>query len=226
MKKTYLEAIFIKEGKYRFICTILINNNFEECYVSSSSKLSKYINLDNKKIVVSENNDKNLRTSYTLEAVEIEDKFLYLNFNNANNLYKKYLLSIGIEEDTIQREIFVNEFVKTDFLINSVRCIEVKSLLSSEKEIIFPDKSSKRISQQLQQYINLLKIKTPITFSFIDMSNNITNLEWLNNKIQYDFILAVKLGLQIEVFSVIYHNDSFMLIENTMLKNNIITNLY
>lgn len=95
MKREYLEATFIKEGKHRFICTILINGVMKECYVSSSSKLSKYIDLNNLTVLVTKNNNLKLRTDYTLEAVTINGMYYYLNFNNANNLYQDFLISSG-----------------------------------------------------------------------------------------------------------------------------------
>ena len=67
----YTEAVFIKESRQRFLCTVLLENEEIECYVSSSSKLSKYINLENFRVLLSKNKASKLRTLYTLEAAEI-----------------------------------------------------------------------------------------------------------------------------------------------------------
>ncbi len=225
MKKTYIEATFIEEGKYRFICTILIDGVLTECYVSSSSKLSKYVKLENQKVLVLKNKDDKLRTRFTLEAAIIKKQHLYLNFNNTNHLYREYLLSHGYDERTIQRETLVNGLVKTDFFINDIGCIEVKSLLSREKHISFPDKSSKRIGEQLKQYINLQKVGIPVTFAFIAMSKDIISLDWSNHDVKNDLSKAINLGLKIEAFSVVYEGSSFKLIKNDMLKNQITANL-
>ncbi len=225
MKRNYLEAIFIKEGKHRFVCTILVDGVLTECYVSSSSKLSNYVKLENEKVLVLKNEDDKLRTRFTLEAAIIGSQHLYLNFNNTNYLYREYLLSIGYDERIIQRETLVNGLVKTDFFIGNTDCIEVKSLLSIEKYILFPDKSSKRIGNQLKQYIKLLQIGTPVTFAFVAMSKHTTYLKWSNYDIKNEFIKAINLGLKIEVFSVIYKKNSFKLIKNDILRNHITANL-
>lgn len=225
MKRTYIEAIFIEEGKHRFVCTILVDGVLTECYVSSSSKLSNYVKLENEKVLVLKNEDDKLRTRFTLEAAIIEKQHLYLNFNNTNHLYREYLLSLGYNERTIQREIFINGLVKTDFFIENMGCVEVKCLLSIEQHILFPDKSSKRIRDQLKQYINLLQVGIPVTFAFVAMSKHTTSLKWSNCDIKNEFIKAVNLGLKIEAFSVIYEKNSFKLIKNDILRNHITANL-
>jgi len=217
--------MFIEEGKHRFICTILIDGVLTECYVSSSSKLSNYVKLENQKVLVLKNEDDKLRTRFTLEAAIIEKQHLYLNYNNTNHLYREYILSLGYDERTIQREILVNGLVKTDFFIKNMGCVEVKSLLIIEQHISFPDKSSKRIEKQLKQYINLLQVGIPVTFAFITMSKHTISLEWSNCNVKNDFIEAINLGLKIEAFSIIYERNSFTLIKNDMLRNQITANL-
>lgn len=51
---------------------------------------------------------------------------------------------MAMMKEQFKRETLVNGLVKTDFFINDIGCIEVKSLLSREKHISFPDKSSKK----------------------------------------------------------------------------------
>lgn len=225
MKKEYIEATFIKEGKNRFISTILINGSLEECYVSSSSKLSKYIQIENHKVLVIKNKNPKLRTRYTLEASIIDNRCYYLNFNNTNNLYKEYLLSLAYEEEIIQQEVFVNKITKADFFIRNMGCIEVKSLLSEQQKIIFPDKSAKRFLTQLTKYISLLQDKVPVTYVFIDMSNNIKTIEWLHVKIKSDFIKALHLGLQINAFAMVFDKGVFKLIKNENLEKEIVRSL-
>lgn len=93
MKKQYYKAVFYEEGKHRFICTIVKNGLKEECYVSSTSKLSKYLSLENCKVLISGNKGNKLRTLYTLEAVKSNGILYYVNFNGTNQLYEKYLLT-------------------------------------------------------------------------------------------------------------------------------------
>lgn len=223
MKNKYHKAIFIQEGKQRFICTILVDKLQKECYVSSSTKLSKYLPLKNCKVWVAENMGNNLRTCYTLEAVEYRDILYYVNFNNANRLYEKLLLSQKIVADAIHREYIAEGIVKTDFFVEEYGYIEIKSLLSNTNTIIFPDTSSNRLAKQLLQYIEILKMGLPVTFVFIAMASTLTNFSWNDKKkdVQAYFIEACLLGMKIKAFSVVYANKEFSLCENKTLEKNI-----
>ncbi|KXL53614.1 MULTISPECIES: DNA/RNA nuclease SfsA [Bacillota] len=224
MRGQYHKAIFLEEGKYRFLCTIIKEELREECYVSSSSKLSKYLSLENCKVLVSENKGNKLRTRYTLEAVECEGILYYVNFNRVNQLYEKYLLTNKIAKESIYREYTVDNMVKTDFFMESYGCIEVKSLLSSTSKIIYPDNASSRLERQLIKYIELLKRGTNVTFAFVSMSPSILDFEWQNVKevVKLHFCKAVLLGLKIKAFSVVYEDNEFRITENMVLEQNII----
>lgn len=43
---------FIREKNMRFLCLVDIANKREECYLSSSSKLKNYINLNKKTVLL------------------------------------------------------------------------------------------------------------------------------------------------------------------------------
>ena len=224
MKEQYYNAIFLEESKHRFLCTVLKDGLKEECYVSSSSKLSKYLPLKNCKVLLSENKGSKLRTRYTLEAVKCSNTLYYVNFNGTNQLYEKHLLSNEIATENIHKEYTVDDMVKTDFFVENYGCIEVKSLLSGMNKIIFPDNSSNRLERQLLQYIELLNKRMNITFVFIAMSANLLDFEWNDKKenIKLYFKKAFLLGLRIKAFSVIYEDNEFRITENRVLEQNII----
>lgn len=111
--------------------------------------------------------------------------------------------------------------------MENIGCIEVKCLLSTNKSIKFPDKSSKRIKEQLKCYNSILLQDVPVTFSFISMSSDLVEFRWSDNddSIKYNFIRAVQLGMKIEAFSVVLDNGAFKLVENSELKYNILSEL-
>lgn len=227
MKKQYHKAIFLEESKHRFMCTVLKDEVREECYVSSSSKLSKYLPLKNCKVLLSENKGNKLRTRYALEAVEYNDILYYVNLNNTNQLYENYILTNSIATENIHRECTIDDTVKTDFFVENYGCVEVKSLLSSTNKIIFPDNSSNRLEKQLLQYIELLKREISVTFAFIAMSSTLLDFEWNDKKriIKLYFYKAILLGLKIKAFSVTYENNEFKITKNAILEQNIMTSL-
>lgn len=227
MKQIYFKAIFLEEANNRFICTVLKDKQAVECYISSSSKLSNYLPLVNCNILISKNKGKNLRTKYTLEAVEHNKIIYYVNFNKINNLYKTYLLADELENRKFHKEYLVDNTIKTDFYFENNECVEIKVLLSKTNKVVFPDNSSCRLESQLLKYIELLKKNVHVTFCFIAMSSSITSFE-LNTKkknTEANFFEAISLGMQIKAYSVIYKNENFKLIENSTLAHNILTAL-
>ncbi|GEM_PF-3707884 len=227
MKPCYLKAIFLEEANSRFICKILKDEENIECYISSSSKLSNYLTLENCDVLISKNKGRKLRTEYTLEAVEFKKILYYVNFNKVNELYYNLLLSSGFEAKTIHREYLVNNQIKTDFCFQNQGkwvCAEIKALLCSSNKVIFPDNSSHRTERQLLQYIELLRENIDVTFCFIAMSATITDFELNLSKKRIKVCLAeaVSLGMKISAYSVIYNCGDFELTENRTLEENIL----
>lgn len=225
MTEKYIKATFLNESKHRFICNVLKEQIETECYVSSSSKLSKYLPLENNNLLISENTGKKLRTQYTLEAVEYDNSWYYVNFNQVNRLYQNYLLTCKqISIDEINREKFVANKIKTDFWIDNIGCVEVKALLSTTGDICFPDTSANRIERQILYYIEVLKEGIAVTFAFVNMCDNLTGFRFDDKKkfIQEYFKEAVALGLKIKAYSIIYEENYFKIVENIKLEENII----
>lgn len=227
MKKQYHEALFQEEGKSRFICTVLKENFKEECYVASSSKLSRYLPLKNCEVLLSENKGNKLRTRYTLEAVNYKNVLYYVNFNRINQLFEQYLSNHLIAMGNIYRECIVDNIIKTDFIVDKYGCIEVKALLSSSDKIVYPDNGYNRIETQLFKYIELLKRGKNVTFAFVTMSPTILIFEWNAKKeaLKLLFREAILLGLKIRAFSVIHENNEFRIIENIILEKSILESI-
>lgn len=225
MTKKYIKATFSNESKHRFLCNIFKDQIETECYVSSSSKLSKYLPLEKNKLLISENTGKKLRTQYTLEAVECDNVWYYVNFNQVNQLYQNYLLTCGqIPNEEIHREKIVADTIKTDFWIANVGCIEVKTLLSTTGNINFPDTSANRIECQLLHYIEVLKKGISVTFAFVNMSNNLISFSFDDRKrcVQELFKEAFTLGLKIKAYSTVYEKNDFRIVNNFELEEKIV----
>lgn len=205
----YTEAVFIRESRQRFLCTVLLENEEIECYVSSSSKLSQYINLENFRVLLSKNKASKLRTLYTLEAAEISrGNYVYLNLNKVNQLFENYLVNNGILERSIYREKKVSDNLKVDFYLDMQGYYEIKALLNGTDEIEFPDTSSNRLQRQLSEYIKHFK--------------------WNSEKMKLKelFAEATTRGLQTQAFSIDYSYGAFNLKENVELQEKIIKSYF
>lgn len=228
-KNKYIDAVFLEESGQRFLCTVLLAGREVECYVSSSSKISQYLDLRNQNILLSINKGKNLRTMYTLEALKTKgQEYVYLNFNKSNQMFEKHLIAQGVSEQQIHREKTINGSVKVDFYLDGQGCFEVKSLLSSTCEVDFPDSSSKRLYFQISEYIKLLTSGIKVTFVFIAMSPTLINFRWntVRNDVKELFVKAVKLGMITQAYSVEFINGEFKLRENLKLQEQIIQSYF
>lgn len=214
MNDDYKIGFFIEECKNRFICLVQVDNEIEECYVSSSSKLSNFINLTNQTVLLKKNKGKNLRTKYTLHAM-IKNDITLLNLNFVNDIVNDNFFSNQI--DWKREHIFSNN-LKTDYFNEKEKIvIEVKALLSDKEDVIFPSLYSERTLRQLKEYNKLLKKDYNVKYYIILMSNNIQNVHINSKDKQFKklFNLCKKNGLELHFFNLIWNkNYEVSLIEN------------
>ena len=217
----YKKGVFLSEKKGRFLCEVLIDGKKEECYVSSSSRLSNYLTFDKNTVWLTENKGK--RTKYTLEAVDLKNNICYLNFNNCNALYEQYLIGKGINKMDIHREYRFQNDLKVDIYIPDNYCCEIKGVLSNSKSILFPDDSSNRVAGQIEKYIELLKLGYKVKFIFFVMSPSIVKIRWnpKKSKLKQKFYEAIELGMIIETFSIVYIKGEFAIQENKKINEGI-----
>lgn len=156
----FVLGIFKRELKNRFLCEVAINNQDNICYVPSSCHLSNFLSLENKKVILIPTSSKNTRTQYSLLALPYKRSFILLNSSLANkaieNSINKRRFSFLGERKTIQKEKHLENY-KADFIIkDSQTILEIKSLITTDKEAIFPTVYSERALNQYKQLFSLM----------------------------------------------------------------------
>ncbi|MGE0792722.1 MAG: DNA/RNA nuclease SfsA [Candidatus Woesearchaeota archaeon] len=137
MKKLLFEEELIpgliKSRPNRFIMFVEINHKLEKCHCPSTGKIG---NIEFKDIpcLLSESNNKERKTKYTVEAINpIKNIWVGINQTKANNylefFLKNNLLKDMIEVGEIKREVKLNTS-RIDFLINNNCFLEVKTPLT------------------------------------------------------------------------------------------------
>lgn len=200
INKSYIKGIFIKECKNRFLCEVIINNEVIECYVPSASRLTNYINLDGKEVLLEENKGKKVRTKYSLVAVKHYNSYILLNLNYANLLVEEYLEN-NYEYDYLCREKVINGY-KTDFVLvnnNNNLLVEAKGIISVEKNIIFPSVYSERAVKQLELLIKLLEKGYAVNYFFISLSPAVKKvlINPYDDEYRRLFLECVKRGMRV-----------------------------
>lgn len=147
------KAIFISEGKSRFICNISYNDDDLECYVPITCKLSKLISLNNKEILIRASTKAAKRVKYTLFAVQNNKDYFIVDTGFANRIVKANLVEY---KDLFYPEQVIDNY-KCDFYSNTSKTlVEVKSIITPDKVLLMPNMQSQRAIKQLQSICSLL----------------------------------------------------------------------
>lgn len=166
-------GIFIKELKNRFLCEVEIDSAVTVCYVPSSCHLGNFLTLDKKEVLLVPTTSPKSRTQYALFAVPYKRNYIVLNTSMANRAV----------EASIQRRIFAflgkRNKVSKECLISGYKCdlyiedtdtiVEIKSVISIEKQAIFPSVYSERTIKQLKLLSTCLDKGRKVSYCIISL---------------------------------------------------------
>lgn len=156
----YVYGTFRTEIKNRFLCSVGIDGKDEICYIPSSCRLSNFIDMTGRTVLLKPIETPNARTSYAVYAVKYRKNFILLNLAQANRIIeaqirRRYFSFLG-DRKKVSREYKIGSY-KTDLFIHDTNTlIEIKSTLSFSKESIFPTVYSERSVKQLNEISQLL----------------------------------------------------------------------
>jgi DNA-binding sugar fermentation-stimulating protein len=215
-----IEGIFKNECKGRFSCEVEIEGKLETCYVASSAKLSNFIDLYDRKVYLTRNQN-SAKTHYTLYAAQnIKNNMVLLNLNNVNSILKEYLVSRGANENSLKSEITINNCYKADvveYLESSIKLYEIKTILSRENNVIYPYILAKRIGSQLEKLIANIKAGYKVEYVFFILDPNIKSIK-INNEIKELYAKALIMGMDISVYRTIWNDNKFYIEEDKNMK--------
>lgn len=232
MQTEFETGIFIKECSNRFLCIVKIRNIEETCYMSSSSKLSHFIQLAGRQVLLIPNKGKEVKTKYTLFAVKNDIDYTLLNLCYVNKL----LLNEFSKQDSIYekpgkilREKKVEQLLKVDFLIESSQkiIVEAKGILTENTTAYFP--SVVKVDRAIHQLIKLkllLEKGYHVHYYIVLMNKEIRYL--VLNKEYSAFFQAftecLQKGMRIFVFKTIWDKQNFSLVRDLSIEKFLICN--
>lgn len=169
-----IEGIFISENKRRFLCKVLVDGKIEECYISCSSKLKHYLNLINKKVLLTVNKSKTAKTKYSVFAVKYYGKYILLNSNIVNKVLQEEIQNI-LDSKAHSSKIVVEKYVeayKADLVIfgDQTTIVEAKSIIGSKRKVTFPNVNMERAIRQLKKLSELLSKGYSVEYYFVSLS--------------------------------------------------------
>lgn len=206
MNLTTIEGTFLEESSNRFLCKVLINNTIEECYVPSSSKLSNYIKLKNKKVLLTTNMNPKARTKYSLFAVKYYNKYILLNLNLVNKLLLNYLIGNDVNH-SFKCEHRIEKYKCDIFFPDYKHIIEAKGIICTTKTCVFPLVSSDRSINQLKEISNLLKQGYKASYYLVSLSPIVKSIN-LNKEDEFTNLIyeCINQGMYLYGLKIEYTN--------------------
>ncbi|EGD46135.1 sugar fermentation stimulation protein [Ruminiclostridium papyrosolvens DSM 2782] len=207
-----IEGIFKSESKNRFLCKVLIMGNELECYLPSSSKLSPLINLKGKRVLLTLNRGTDIRTKYSVFAVQYYRNYILLNLNITNRILEEDIrknYKLCKPSDIILKEKTIEGY-KADLILPDHKTLfEAKSIISTKKAALFPSVYPQRAIEQLQKIEALLDLGWNVKYCFIALSPYVKTI---SINLQYETYLeqlkkCLEKGMKVEGLGCTFNNN-------------------
>lgn len=212
----YIEGVFVREQKNRFLCEVLIDNVPTICYVPSSCHLGNFLSLPGKKVLLSPTCASGARTKYALFAVPYKRSFILLNTSIANrvieaNIQRRIFAPLGVRKE-VYTEQRVDGYKADIFISRTKTIIEVKSLLSLDTVALFPTVYSERSIKQLVKLRELLANGYNVHYCIVSLSPYVKAIHLLRSSELYSgFMTCVSHGMTVGGYSCRFQNGSILL---------------
>lgn len=201
-------GVFKAEIKNRFLCVVDVNGVDTICYIPSSCRLSNFIKLEGKTVLLKPVAAVNARTQYSVYAVKLGRSIVILNLSLANRIIEQQihrrLFSFLGRRSTISREHTVDDY-KTDLYIADTRTIiEIKGLLSFDPKAIFPTVVSDRAVKQLKSMSLLMNQGFKVCYVIVSFNSSVSSVEINRNErsFYHAFQDCVSMGMLCKAYSI------------------------
>lgn len=201
-------GVFKEEIKNRFLCTVNIEGTDTVCYIPSSCRLSNFINLTNRRVMLHPIKKRNARTKYSVYAVEYRQAYVSINLSNANriieNSIRRRIFSFLGARKNVYREKNVDGYKSDLYLNDTDTVIEIKSILSFSRTALFPTVFSERANRQLKNIKLLLEKGHNVCYMLISMYSGTKAISIDKQQTEYAelFSECVKKGMTVCAFSL------------------------
>ena len=208
-ENAFVQGIFKEELNNRFLCLVEVNGIDTLCYIPSSCRLSNFIDLSGKEVLLSPNKSSSkTRTEFTVYAFSYRNDFILLNMSTANsviknNISRRYFSFLG-KRSSIRTEYRIGDY-KTDLFIEDTKTIvEVKSILSFSKTAKFPSVYSQRAIDQLVKLIELMDKGYNVSYIFVSLYPRVKQIVISNECEEYHdlFIQCINKGIMVKGLSL------------------------
>jgi len=206
LNPAYKTGIFKQELKNRFLCEVEIDGESTVCYVPSSCRLSNFINLQGKSVVLVPTQSKTARTKYALFAVPYKRNYIVLNTSMANRVVENGIRSrtfstLG-KRKNICKEHYIEGYKSDLFIKDTNTIIEIKSVLSIKECACFPTVYSERSLVQLETLRDLLNLGYHVHYTIVSLNPYVKRIN-INSTSRFAELLydCVKIGMTTSAYT-------------------------
>lgn len=206
-------GIFKEEIKNRFLCTVSIDGTDTVCYIPSSCRLSNFIDLENRTVMLRPIKKKDSRTKYAVYAVRYRRSYVPLNLSVSNRvleteIIRRYFSFLGIRK-AVFRERVIDGYKSDLYMADTDTVIEVKSILSFNKNAIFPTVFSERANRQLEELLGLLANGHRVCYMLVSMCASVESIQINAEQDEYYrlFVDCMRHGMTVGAISLSMKND-------------------
>lgn len=209
----FVHGTFQTEIKNRFLCNVEIDGKSVTCYIPSSCRLSNFIDMTGRMVLLKPIKTPNARTPYAVYAVKHRRNYILLNLAQANRIIeaqigKRYFAFLG-KRKQVSHEYKIGSY-KTDLFIHDTNTlIEIKSTLSFSKESVFPSVYSERAIMQLKEIALLLDKGYKACYVLVSLNQSVKEIA-INKQVKdfYNaFMECVDKGMTYCAFSIRLHEQ-------------------
>lgn len=207
--KQYVVARFLREKPPRFLAEVDMCGKIIEVYVGNSAKVTKFIALNDKQVVLEPIENTDARCSYSLFAKDNGDIWLMLNLNKINDIFEEAYLAGGLRGYNIYgygaTEVQVEKY-KADYYIESERMIiENKTIISNDDITCYPMEGTERSIIQLDNLYELLLKGYQVRYNFFILTPWTKQIIW-NEEYKKTLQRNIDRGMRIQIYYLYYEN--------------------
>lgn len=204
----YVYGTFQAEIKNRFLCSVNIDGKDAVCYIPSSCRLSNFIDMTGRTVLLRPIETPNTRTAYAVYAVKYRKGFILLNLAQTNRVIeaqirRRYFSFLG-ERKKISHEYKIGNYKADLFIHDTNTLIEIKSTLSFSKKSTFPTVYSERAVKQLTEISCLLDEGYRACYILVSLNPSVKEIT-INSEIEdyyKEFMKCIEKGMTYCAFSI------------------------
>lgn len=206
-----IKAVFISELSNRFRCLVDIEGIETLCYVPSSCRLSNFINLAGRTVLLTRLSP-HAQIKYSLYAVETDKGLVLLNLALANKVVlsqinKRCFGFLG-KRRHLRTEVVVNGYRSDLYIEDTKTIIEIKTILSLDSSGHFPTGYPRRLINQLRRIETLLESGCRVCYLFIALGPQIKRIYLdANQEFSELFDRCMSKGMICRGYAICIHDD-------------------